>query len=235
MSGLRPTPAGAAGAAVALAAGGLWLLTGDAARHRLPVLAWFLLVAGAGLFLPGIANQLTISRAYLAAAGFIYALAPSGLGALAVTVALAGLTDLTDGTVARRFEQPSRLGGALDPVVDGLFFGAVAAGLAASGAYPPWLAGLVILRYLLPALVGGGLLLAGRRPVLRHTLLGQVSTTLIAILMGGLALFRGLGQDASTLLAAGEVVIPLATLATFANLTWVNRGAIRGWGPQPSG
>ena len=37
-----------------------------------------------------------------------------------------------------------RLGGALDPVVDGIFFGAVALGLALGGAYPLWLAGLVV-------------------------------------------------------------------------------------------
>jgi len=62
------------------------------------------------------------------------------------------------------------------------------------------------------------LIALGRRPELRHTLTGQVSTTLILVLVGGICLFRGLNQDASGLLNAAEVVIPIATLATFIHL-----------------
>ena len=52
------------------------------------------------------------------------------------TVALAGLTDLVDGTVARRFKSPTNFGGGLDPVVDGLFAAALAFGLAFGGVFP---------------------------------------------------------------------------------------------------
>jgi hypothetical protein len=90
---------------------------------------------------------------------------------------------------------------------------------------------VVVLRYLLPALVGGALLGLGRSPQLRHTPLGQVSTTLIAVLLGWVALWRGLGLDAGAVVTLGEVVIPLATLATFANLYWVNRQAFAGRAP----
>jgi phosphatidylglycerophosphate synthase len=110
-------------------------------------------------------------------------------------------------------------------VVDGIFFGAVALGLAAGLAYPAWLAGLVIMRYGLPAAVGAVLLLLRRRPELRHTPLGQASTLLIGVLLGGVALLRGLRQDTGPLIAVTEVVVPLAVLATFANLYWANRGA----------
>jgi len=190
--------------------------------------AWFIALVLAGTRLPGPANQVTLARAYLAVPALVYGLQPRGLGALAVTVAVASVTDLVDGTVARRFAQPSRLGGALDPVVDGIFFGAVAAGLALGGAYPLWLAAVVVLRYALPALVGALLVLAGRRPALSHTLFGQVSTTLIAVLLGWVALFRGLGQDTSPVVAAAAVVIPASTVLVFANLAWANRGALRG-------
>ena len=145
------------------------------------------------------------------------------LGGAATT--LAGLTDVVDGLIARRLEQPTSLGGALDPVVDGVFFGALALGLAAGQAYPGWLAVLVILRYSLPAAVGAGLLLLGRRLEIRHTPLGQASTTLIGVLLGGVALLRGLGQDTRLLLAVTIVMIPIAVLATFANLYWANRAA----------
>jgi cardiolipin synthase len=149
----------------------------------------------------------------------LYALA-GWYGSLAVAVALAGLTDLVDGTVARRFGSPSQLGGGLDPVVDGLFLGALTVGLALGGAFPVWLAMVVIARYLLPALAGAVLIAMGRTPELRHTLTGQVSTTLILVLVGGVCLLRGLDQASAGFVVAAEVVIPVATAATFVHLGW---------------
>jgi cardiolipin synthase len=190
------------------------------------LLGWFATAVVAGLFATGPANQVTLARAHLAAPALVYSLDPSTLLGLAATVTLAGASDILDGTVARRLGHPSRLGGALDPVVDGVFYGAVAIGLGLGGAYPTWLAVVVVARYALPALAGTVLLLAGRRPILRHTPLGQASTTLIALVLGGLALFRGLGLPTEWLVIAGEVVIPLATLATFANLASANWSAL---------
>jgi cardiolipin synthase len=142
----------------------------------------------------------------------------SAYGALAVVLALAGLSDLVDGTVARRLAQPSNFGGGLDPVVDGVLLAALALGLSFGGAFPPWLALVIIARYLVPAVAGGSLLLA-RRPVeLRHTLSGQVSTALIIILVGGICLFRFFNQDATNVVVGAEVVIPIATLAAFIHL-----------------
>jgi len=181
------------------------------------LIAWLFAVAVAGSYVPGEANQVTLARAYLAVPAFAYATSGQ-LGLLAVVVAVAGLTDLVDGTVARRLAQPSRLGGALDPVVDGVFMGALCIGLAIAGFIPLWLALVVIARYLLPAIAGGLLLAFGRRPELRHTVTGQVSTTLILVLIGGVCLFRALNQDASGLLNAAEVVIPIATVATYVHL-----------------
>jgi phosphatidylglycerophosphate synthase len=184
---------------------------------------WLLAVALVGAFIPGEANQVSLSRAYLAGPAAAYAVGGQ-FGALAVVLAIAGLSDLVDGTVARRFSHPSSLGGALDPVVDGVLMGAATLGLAVGGAFPVWLALVVIARYLVPALVGGVLLALGRRPKLQHTLTGQVSTTLIVILVGGVALFRGLGQDPDGYLTAAEVVIPVATVATWAHLALSLRG-----------
>jgi cardiolipin synthase (CMP-forming) len=180
-------------------------------------IVWFLVVAACEAFIPGEANQVSLARAYLAAPVLVYGLI-GDLGSVAVVVAVAALTDLVDGTIARRFAKPSNFGGGLDPVVDGLFMGALAIGLAAGGVFPVWLAVVVIARYLLPALAGGLLLATGRRPELRHTLTGQVSTVLILVLLGGVALLRGLNQDASGLVAGAEVVIPIATVATYVHL-----------------
>lgn len=181
------------------------------------LIAWLMGVAVAGSYIPGEANQVTLARAYLAVPAFAYATAGQ-LGLLAVVVAVAGVTDLVDGTIARRFSRPSQLGGALDPVVDGVFTGGLVIGLAVGGTLPVWLALVVIARYLLPALAGGALIATGRRPDLRHTLTGQVSTVLIFVLVGGVCLLRGLNQDARLWLNAAEVVIPIATVATFVHL-----------------
>jgi phosphatidylglycerophosphate synthase len=186
---------------------------------------WFAAVALAGAFVPGVANQVSLARAHLAGPALVYTLLPARLVDLAAVVSLAGLTDLVDGRIARHFERPSQLGGALDPVVDGLFFGAVAVGLALGGAYPPWLAVVVVFRYAFPAVVGCALLVMGRRPKLEHTPLGQASTLLIGVMLGGLALLRGMGLPADGLVTLSEIILPVATLATFVNLFWSNRFA----------
>ncbi|WP_338181997.1 CDP-alcohol phosphatidyltransferase family protein [Candidatus Dormiibacter inghamiae] len=221
---LRPRPLGAGASLVYLSATALWLLAA-----RPPALPWLglaaLAVAAAGLYLPGLANQISLGRAYLAGPAL-------GLGAtrallpLALVILLAAATDLADGFAARRWEKPTRLGGALDPVVDGLLFGSAGVGLALAALYPLWLAVVVILRYLLPALGGGLLLLFGRQPVLKHTPAGQASTAAIALLLIGLAAWVALGRDARWLLLAAEVVIPLSAAAALLNLAWVNRSAL---------
>jgi phosphatidylglycerophosphate synthase len=230
---IRPTAVGIGASACLLAADLAWL-----ALARPPALAflaaWFAALAVFGAFLPGLANQVTLSRAHLAGPALVYSLLPSRLLELAAVVSLAGLSDLVDGLIARRLGSSTRIGGGLDPVVDGVFFGAVAVGLSLGGAYPWWLALVVVVRYGLPALVGAFLMLASRRPKLEHTPLGQVSTTLIGLLLGGLALLRGLGWRADGLLAVSEVVLPVAAVATFANLLWANRLAIVG-SPTPRG
>lgn len=219
---------GLAGSAVFLVADLAWLALARPPGLEL-LLSWFGLLLLAGALVPGAANQVTLARAHLAAPALVYSVDPSRLLQLAAVVTLAGLSDVLDGAVARRFERPSRLGGALDPVIDGLFFGAVAIGLVIGVSYPLWLAGAVVLRYALPAAAGGLLLLAGRRPVLQHTPLGQASTTLIGILLGGAALLHGLGwSTGGLLLMLSEVIIPLAAVATFGNLFWANRRALLG-------
>lgn len=231
---MRATRAGLVGGGVYLVLTALWLVLAHPPGNRVLYELWFIFLIVAGTNLPGAANQVTLARAYLALPSLVYALDPGSYGALAVCVALAGVSDLADGTLARRFGT-SRLGGGLDPVVDGVYFGAVAIGLAVGGAYPGWLAAVVVARYSLPALAAAALLAAGRRPELRHSLFGQASTVLIAALLGLVALLRGLGQDASPVVAVASVVIPLATLATFANLAWNARAALAAPAPGIEG
>jgi cardiolipin synthase len=172
---------------------------------------------------PGEANQVTLVRAHLAAPALAYSVSPGHLGLLALVLAIAGLSDLVDGTVARRFEHPSTFGGGLDPIVDGILLGAVVVGLSLSGSFPFWLALVIVARYALPAAGGLVLISLNRRPDLRHTVTGQISTSLIIVLVGGICLFRFFGQDATNVVIGAEVVIPIATIATFVHLAWVAR------------
>jgi cardiolipin synthase len=206
-----------------------WVVVSNPPSPVLPAV-WFVLVAGFGVFVPGIANQVSLARAYLAAPALFYSLASDRLGFLAVVLALAGLTDLVDGTIARRFDKPSTLGGGLDPVVDGILLGAVAIGLAVGGIFPLWLAAVIVLRYLFPAVVALVLLSTGRRPELRHSVSGQISTALIIVLVGGICLFRFMNQDATNVVIGAEIVIPIATAATFVHLGLLAR---RSMAPRP--
>jgi len=219
---VKPNRAGVAFGAAYIVLGVAWVAV---AKPESPywLVAWFVAVAVFGGFVPGVANQVSLARAHLAAPALVYSLASNRLGFLAVVLALAGLTDLVDGTIARRFDKPSRLGGGLDPVVDGVLLGAVAVGLAVGGIFPLWLAAVIILRYLFPAVVALVLLSSGRRPELRHTVSGQISTALIIVLVGGICLFRFMNQDASNVVIGAMIVIPIATLATFVHLGWLAR------------
>jgi phosphatidylglycerophosphate synthase len=133
--------------------------------------------------------------------------------------------------VARRFASPSTLGGGLDPIVDGVLLGGVAVGLALGGTFPLWLAAVIVARYLLPALGGLVLISLHRRPELRHTVSGQISTALIIVLVGGICLFRFFNQDAGNVVVGAEVAIPVATVATFLHLAWVARRPVAA--PEP--
>jgi phosphomevalonate kinase len=52
---------------------------------------------------------------------------------------------------------------------------------------------------------------------------GQISTALIIVLIGGICLFRFFNQDASNVVIGAEIVLPIATVATFVHLGWVAR------------
>jgi len=219
---VRLNRVGITGGAAYLALGILWVWMAQPPAPAVAMVAWFVLVAAAECFIPGKANQVSLARAHLAAPALVYALA-SAFGPLALVLAVAGLTDLVDGTVARRFDKPSTLGGGLDPIVDGVLLGAVALGLAFGGIMPLWLAVVIVARYLLPAIGGLVLISLHRRPELRHTVSGQVSTSLIIVLVGGICLFRFMNQDATNVVVGAEVAIPVATLATFVHLGWAAR------------
>lgn len=105
------------------------------------------------------ANALTLLR-LLAAPCLVLAILVGEARAAALLVALAIVTDLADGPVARRFGEATRLGGLLDHAVDATFVTAGSAALAWLGALPaalPPLIALAFVQYALDSdLVGAG-------------------------------------------------------------------------------
>lgn len=100
-------------------------------------------------------NLLTVAR-ILAVPPLVYLLLEGRfVGALILAVA-AGLSDLLDGWLARRFEWQSRFGGLADPLADKFLMLASYLTLAWLGELPWWLVGAVMARDLV--IVFGGLI-----------------------------------------------------------------------------
>ena len=97
------------------------------------------------------------------------------------TLWIMALLDVTDGYVARRLDQVSRLGSILDPVVDHLTMLTVTFVLVIVGRLPIWIAALIGLREFLVAMTMAGLV--ARRMPLHVTRISKIAT---------LALFFGL-------------------------------------------
>lgn len=92
------------------------------------------------------ANALTLLR-LLAAPALVLTILGGQTRAAALLLALAVVTDLADGRVARRFGEATRLGGLLDHAVDATFVTAGSAALAWLGALPAALPPLIALAF----------------------------------------------------------------------------------------
>lgn len=99
-------------------------------------------------------NALTLFR-MLASGPIVYLLLTGKDFPAFVLAVFAGISDLLDGYLARRFGWVSRFGRILDPLTDKLLLVSTTLALAWLGHLPWWLVGLVVLRDLV--IVGGGL------------------------------------------------------------------------------
>jgi CDP-diacylglycerol--glycerol-3-phosphate 3-phosphatidyltransferase/cardiolipin synthase len=129
-----------------------------------------------------VADVLTLARLPLAV---VFLVVPSGLGRLAV-LAVAAVTDLLDGAIARRIGS-SRFGGFIDPVADKLFMLAAFGVVVASGRLAWYEVAGVLLRDLVATIAFLGTLVSGRPMAIPARLGGKAVTvaqvlTLIAFL-----------------------------------------------------
>jgi phosphatidylglycerophosphate synthase len=150
--------------------------------------------------------------------------------------ALAALTDVADGWVARRLRQTTRLGAVLDPIVDIVFNLAIIASLAAAQLLPAWVFVLAAVRYGV-LIVGGIYLYVFVGPLRIHpTAFGRLTGVIMATLIGlhTLLLARN-GALALVLAPLTETALGVllgATVAQVLALGWYNLKVMSGKAAQ---
>jgi cardiolipin synthase len=166
--------------------------------------------------IPGMA--LMIMRGHLRGALLIYALAM--------------VTDLADGWVARRWNQVTRLGVILDTQVDIVFNLGLFVALAVAGLVPAWVSWLAALRYSI-LLIGGSALYLFIGPVkIYPTLFGRMTGVVTAMLVAMLLALHALGGhlrdrlESLTVIALG--VMLGATVIQVLALGWYNLRVMSG-------
>ena len=148
------------------------------------------------------------------------------------TFLVAALSDVADGWLARRWRQETRLGTALDPVVDIVFSGALFCALYAAGMVPRWVLGVAGLRYGL-LLVGGICLYLFVGPLrIQPTFFGRATGVLTSTLVGLLILLRLVGGHmADRLSSLTEIAVGgllSATVVQVVVLGWYNLRLLTG-------
>ena len=126
------------------------------------------------------ANQLTLMRVLLVPA-FVILTVYGYFGWALIVFAVAGLTDLLDGLIARRFSRRTSLGAWLDPMADKLLIVATVSvltlpGLGLVNKLPVWLTILIISRDLLIVLTVAVINLAIGRREFRPSIYGKIAT-----------------------------------------------------------
>ncbi len=131
------------------------------------------------------ANLLSILRVLLApvVGYFLWLDTPTATVLAALVVILAGVSDGLDGYLARRLNQITPLGVALDPLADKLFAVILVVCLILFRDFPIWLALAIVARDLF-ILVGGMWLKRGRTLNLPSNLTGKWAFAAMAVLLG---------------------------------------------------
>lgn len=124
--------------------------------------------------------------------------------------ALAFLTDIADGYLARRLDQITRLGRILDPLADKLMTFTVIICIAAAGIIPVW---AVVVFFLKEAAMGLGAMSLLHRvdDVIPSNWLGKVSTGVFFVVCAALVLFPAISKGWATFMIS--LALSLTVLA----------------------
>lgn len=145
---------------------------------------------------------------------------------------LAALTDVADGWLARRWNQTTRLGTVLDPLVDIVFNLAMFAGLEAAGLLPGWVLAVAALRYGILLVGGAYLYVFVGPPRIRPTAFGRLTGVVMAGLIALHTLLHAvngaLAEALAPLTEAALGVLLSATVLQVLALGWYNLRLMRG-------
>ncbi len=133
-------------------------------------------------------NTLTLFRLFLTPMVAAVIADPTSEGKNAWLVftllATAAISDTLDGNIARIFHLRSDFGRAWDPAVDVIFHSVIAIALFVRNIVPWWFMLIVLLRYLLPMLVGPFVYLFRASFKVKSTWPGKLSTLMLSCFMG---------------------------------------------------
>jgi cardiolipin synthase len=111
-----------------------------------------------------------------------------------VVFGVAALSDIADGWIARRWNQITRLGTILDPLVDVVFNLSMFLALSAADLLPRWVSWVALLRYGI-LLVGGCYLYIFIGPVrIQPTVFGRLTGVIMSALVALLIVLHAIGQ-----------------------------------------
>ncbi|MEO5618197.1 MAG: CDP-alcohol phosphatidyltransferase family protein [Candidatus Eisenbacteria bacterium] len=142
------------------------------------------------------------------------------------TFAIAALSDVADGWLARRWDQCTPLGRVLDPIVDIGFTLGVFAALFAAELVPAWVFAMVMLRYGILIMGGTSLYLFVGPVKIQPTTFGRMTGVVMSFLIGLLALLhivhRPLAEKLLPLTETALGVLMAATVVHVLVLGWYN-------------
>ncbi|MCI8477212.1 MAG: CDP-alcohol phosphatidyltransferase family protein [Oscillospiraceae bacterium] len=128
--------------------------------------------------------------------------------------ALAFLTDIADGWIARHFHQITRLGRILDPLADKLMTFAVILCIAAAGIIPLW---AVLLFFVKEAIMGLGALSMYHKvaDVIPSNWLGKLSTGVFFVVCAALVLLPNIPRHYATALITAALALTIAAFFSY--------------------
>ena len=119
---------------------------------------------------------------------FVFLMIEGALGLAFATLALVGATDWIDGYVARRFDQVTRLGRFLDPLIDRIMLATAAVTFLVLGIIPWPVVAAIVLRDVV--LLVSGLVVFGGNPDIPVSRVGKFATACLLIGVPGFLLGR---------------------------------------------
>lgn len=121
-------------------------------------------------------NMLSLSRLVLSPVIiWMFVLDKDGWGY--IIFGLAGLTDILDGFIARKYDIKSKLGKAIDPLADKVLALSVLFSISVKGIIPSWIPEILLLKEMI--MIIGGLFLWNKGIVIPANIYGKTATMLI--------------------------------------------------------